>query len=89
MRTHERRVEGHLVEGLASCDHRGAVFRLGDPRLEHDRLVVVVLHELLHLGGKVGRRVAVDRVHAHRLGESDKVGVRHGRVRVSLLVEEV
>lgn len=57
--------------------------------IEQHRAVVVVLHELLHLCWQVANVVAANGVHAHRLGEGDKVGVGHLGVRVALLVEEV
>ena len=57
--------------------------------VEKDRLRVVVLHKLLHLGREILDRIAADGVDAHGLGEGDKVGVRHLRVRVTLVVKEV
>lgn len=60
---------------------------LDDPRVEENGQVVVVLHEFLDLRGEVGERVTSDGVDPHGLGEGDKVGVDHGGVRVSLVVE--
>ena len=65
------------------------MFGLDNSRFEENGFVVVVLHELLHLGRELVDAVAADGVDAHGLGERDKVRVGHGRVRVALLVEEV
>lgn len=78
---HERRNE--------RTHHGVDVLSLDDPGIHENRKVVVVLHKLLHLGGKVVERVTANGVDVHRLGEGDKVGVRHLRVRVPLFVEEI
>ena len=55
--------------------------------LHDDRLVVIVLEELLHLRRQILCTGAPDGVDAHSLGEQHKVGVGHLCVRVPLLVE--
>lgn len=84
-----RRARGEERRRRPKTHHGVDMLCLDDAGVKEDRLAVVVLHELLHLGREVGERVATDGVDAHRLGEGDEVGVRHLGVRVALLVEEI
>jgi len=52
-------------------------------------LISPILQELLHLGRKLFHRLTPDGVDAHGLSEEDKVWIRHGRVGVSGIIEEI
>jgi hypothetical protein len=72
-----------------SGDHRVHVLVRLDEALHQDRPRVVVREELGHLLRQLRGRAHAERLDAHRLGELDKVRVRHARVRVPLVVEQV
>ena len=86
---HQRLVQDLLVQRLARGDHREDVFVRLDHALEQHGPAIVVLEELLHLLRQLRRALHPDRVHAHRACERDEVGVRHARVRVPRVVEQI
>lgn len=52
-------------------------------------LISPILQELLHLGRKLFQRLTPDGMNAHGLSEEGKVWVRHLRVGVPGVIEEV
>lgn len=76
------------MQSLPSRDH-GVDVLARDDTLHDDRSVIVILEELLHLCWQLLQIHDAESLGAHRLGESDKVGIVHSGVRVSVLVEEV
>lgn len=65
------------------------MLRLDSASIHDNRLVVVILHKLLHLGWQIGETVASDSMAVHGFGEGDEVWIDHLSMRVSLFVEQV
>ena len=57
--------------------------------LHEDGLRVVVFEELLHLRRQILGALTANGVDTHGSRQGDEVGVRHARVRVPRVVEEV
>ena len=57
--------------------------------LHEDRLRVIVLEEFLHLRRQIFGTLTANGVDTHGSRQRDEVGVRHTRVRVPRVVEEV
>ena len=57
--------------------------------LHEDRLRVIVLEELLHLRRQIFGALTANSVDTHGSRQRDEVGVRHTRVRVPRVIEQV